>query len=103
MEQRPRLQLALSLVLLLSQSALLAADTFRVATYNVENYLDQPTESRRAKSAESKAKVCESVLALKPDVIAFQEMGTTNALLELQKSLKSGGLDLPYWEHVTGF
>ena len=32
-----------------------AADTFRVATYNVENYLDQPTESRpHVKSAEAR-------------------------------------------------
>jgi hypothetical protein len=35
-----------------------AAETFRVATYNVENYLDQPTESRKfVKSARAKAKV----------------------------------------------
>jgi endonuclease/exonuclease/phosphatase family metal-dependent hydrolase len=30
-------------------------------------------------------------------------MGGTNALLELRDSLKAGGLDLPYWEHVCGF
>jgi endonuclease/exonuclease/phosphatase family metal-dependent hydrolase len=30
-------------------------------------------------------------------------MGSTNALLELRESLKAEGLDLPYWEHVTGF
>jgi endonuclease/exonuclease/phosphatase family metal-dependent hydrolase len=36
-------------------------------------------------------------------VIALQEMGTTNALLELRDSLKAEGLDYPYWEHVTGF
>lgn len=80
------------------------ADTFRVATYNVENYLDQPTESRRyPKSAEAKAKVRESIRAIKPDVLALQEMGTTNALLELRDSLKAEGLDFPYWEHVAGF
>ena len=80
------------------------AETFRVAAYNVENYLDQPTESRRhLKSAEAKAKIRESILAIKPDVIAFEEMGGTNALLELRDSLKAAGLDLPYWEHVSGF
>ena len=78
------------------------AQTFRVATYNVETYLDAPIGNRRAKSAEAKAKVCESILAIKPDVIALEEMGTTNALMELQSSLKTGGLDLPYWEHVQG-
>ena len=79
------------------------AETFRVATYNVENYLDEATQTRSAKSAEAKAKVRESIRALKPDVLALQEMGGTNALLELRDSLKAEGLDLPYWEHVTGF
>jgi endonuclease/exonuclease/phosphatase family metal-dependent hydrolase len=81
-----------------------AAETFCVATYNLENYLDQPTESRpRIKSAEAKAKIRESIRALKPDVLALQEMGGTNALLELRDSLKADGLDFPFWEHVSGF
>jgi endonuclease/exonuclease/phosphatase family metal-dependent hydrolase len=79
------------------------AETFRVATYNLESYLDQPTETRPAKLAAAKAKVRESILALKPDVLALQEMGRTNALLELRDSLKADGLDLPHWEHVSGF
>jgi endonuclease/exonuclease/phosphatase family metal-dependent hydrolase len=79
------------------------AETLRVATYNVESYLDQPTQTRPAKLAAAKAKVRESILALKPDVLALQEMGRTNALLELRDSLKADGLDLPYWEHVSGF
>jgi len=91
-------------VLLLFSVIPAGAETFRIAEYNVENYLDQPTESRReAKSTEAKAKIRESILALKPDVISFEEMGTTNALLELRASLKSAGLDFPYWEHVSGF
>jgi endonuclease/exonuclease/phosphatase family metal-dependent hydrolase len=73
-----------------------------VATYNVENYLDEATQTRFAKSADSKAKVRESILALKPDILGLEEMGATNALLELRDSLKTAGLDLPYWEHVTG-
>jgi endonuclease/exonuclease/phosphatase family metal-dependent hydrolase len=77
-------------------------EPFRVATYNLESYLDQPTQTRPAKFAAAKAKVRESILALKPDVLALQEMGRTNALLELRDSLKAGGLDLPYWEHVSG-
>jgi endonuclease/exonuclease/phosphatase family metal-dependent hydrolase len=80
-----------------------ATETFRVATYNVENYLDQPTESRHfIKSAEAKAKIRESIKAMNPDVIALEEMGTTNALLELRASLKADGLDFPFWEHVSG-
>lgn len=80
------------------------AETFRVATYNVENYLDQPTASRRnVKSPAAKAKVREVILALKPDVIAFEEMGSLSALLELRDSLKQAGLDLPHFEHIRGF
>jgi endonuclease/exonuclease/phosphatase family metal-dependent hydrolase len=78
-----------------------AAETFRVATYNVENYLDAATETRHVKPAEARAKVRESILALKPDILALEEMGSTNALLELRGSLQTGGLDLPFWEHVT--
>ena len=83
---------------------LAAAETFRVATYNVENYLDQPTESRpHLKSAEARAKIRESICALNPDVIALQEMGGVSALQELPASLKADGLDYPHWEHVSGF
>ncbi|MEI8289415.1 MAG: endonuclease/exonuclease/phosphatase family protein [Verrucomicrobiota bacterium] len=80
------------------------AGTIRVATYNVNNYLDQPTESRHlTKSEAARAKICELIHTSKPDVIALEEMGTTNALLELQARLKNQGLAFPYWEHVPGF
>jgi predicted extracellular nuclease len=68
-------------------------ETFRVATYNVENYLDQPTESRHVvKSAEARAKIRESIKAMNPDVLALEEMGSTNALMELRASLKADGI-----------
>jgi endonuclease/exonuclease/phosphatase family metal-dependent hydrolase len=76
---------------------------FRVATFNIENYLDAPSGTRHAKSPAAQAKVRQSILALKPDVIALEEMGATNALLALQGGLKSAGLDLPFWEEVAGF
>jgi endonuclease/exonuclease/phosphatase family metal-dependent hydrolase len=91
-----------AMVLCLVQIAQAAPQTFRVATYNVESYLDEPVARRKAKSPEAKAKVCENILAIKPDVIALEEMGTTNALMELQQSLKNRGVDLPFWEHVYG-
>src|SRR5262245_57614902 len=98
---RPRSTLCLAIALL---SPVLQAETVRVATYNVENYLDQPTESRtHPKSAEAKAKIREGIRALRPDVLALEEIGTTNALLELRDSLKAEGLDLPFWEHVRGY
>ena len=80
------------------------AGTFRIATYNVENYLDQPTETRsHVKTPEAKAKVRESIRALHPDVLALEEVGGTNALLELRASLKADGQDFPFWEYVQSF
>jgi hypothetical protein len=99
---KSKLLLATATAILLSLTA--RAETFRLAAYNVENYLDQPTETRRnIKSDAAKAKVREVILAMKPDVIAFEEMGSLSALLELRDSLKKEGLDLPHYEHVTGF
>jgi endonuclease/exonuclease/phosphatase family metal-dependent hydrolase len=100
--KRPGLWLFLILCLA-DCAAGLAAEKFRVATYNVENYLDEATQTRFVKSPEAKAKVCESICAIKPDVIALQEMGGLKALEELQASLRAHGLDLPHREHVTGF
>ena len=80
-----------------------AAEIFHIATFNLENYLAVDIGTRRAKPDAGKAKIRDTILAMKPDVIAFQEMGSTNALLELRGSLKSAGLDYPYWEHITGY
>jgi len=94
---------ALLLTVFCATAAPAQTQTFRVAAYNVETYLDQPTASRReVKSTVAKAKVRESILAMQPDVLALEEMGTTNALLELRASLKAGGLDFPNWEWVEG-
>jgi endonuclease/exonuclease/phosphatase family metal-dependent hydrolase len=93
------------LVILFLPPPLARAETnvFRLATFNVENYLDASSGSRHAKSPAAQAKVRDCILALKPDVIALQEMGATNALLDLQSKLKSSGLDLPFWDEITGF
>ena len=64
-------------LLLLAGGAQVFGETVRLATYNVENYVESPTKTRRAKSAEAKAKVHDSILALKPDIIALEEIGTT--------------------------
>ncbi len=95
----------LALVLAGSLSALPspAADLFRVATYNLEGYLDQASGSRPGKSSESKAKIREHLRALKADVVALQEVGAANALLELRASLKAEGLEYPHWEFIAGW
>ena len=92
------------IALMLTSGSAFTAETFRVATYNVENYLDQPTESRHTvKSDIARAKIRESIKAINPDVLALEEMGSTNALLELRASLQAEGCDFPYWEHVSSY
>jgi len=93
----------LAIVVLLPPSLLLGDSTIRVATYNVENYINHDVGTRRAKSAAAKTKIRDSIRALNPDVIALQEMGSPEALQELRASLKTGGLDFPFWELVSGF
>ena len=98
---RPRLLFLLAAAWLLATGNG-AAERFSVATYNVENYLDRPVPGRTAKTAEGKAKVRDTLLAVRADVLALQEIGSTNALLELRASLQTAGLDYPHWEHITG-
>lgn len=79
------------------------ATNFTVATYNVENYLDRAAGNRKVKPDKAKERIRECILAVKPDVLALQEMGARSALMELQASLKADGLDLPHWEHIAGW
>jgi endonuclease/exonuclease/phosphatase family metal-dependent hydrolase len=80
-----------------------APPSFRIATYNVENYLLQPVGTRSAKSSASRKQVQQNLLSLRADVLALQEIGTTNALLELREALHREGLEYRYWEYVRGF
>ncbi len=94
-------------LLLLALGWLLAASSpatehFSVATYNLENYLAGPVPGRTAKTAEGKARVRDTLLAVRADVLALQEIGGTNALFELRAGLRAAGLDYPHWEHVRG-
>jgi endonuclease/exonuclease/phosphatase family metal-dependent hydrolase len=98
------IRLLTALLWLTLTAAAATAATFRVATYNVENYLDQPTATRHAvKSPAAKAQVRATIKAMNADVLALEEMGTTNALLELRAALSAEGCDYPYWEHLTSF
>jgi endonuclease/exonuclease/phosphatase family metal-dependent hydrolase len=83
--------------------ALRAADTFSVATYNLENYLDESAGPRHPKPEAAKDKIREMIRALKPDVLAVEEIGSTNTLLELRSSLRAEGLNYPHSSFVAGF
>jgi endonuclease/exonuclease/phosphatase family metal-dependent hydrolase len=90
-------------VLALAGSPVLAVESFTVATYNLENYVDVQVGSRLPKSAGARAKVRESLRTMRADVLALQEIGGTSALLELRAALREEGLDYPHWELVGGF
>ena len=79
-----------------------AAEIFHVATYNLDNYLEQSTGTRSAKSLAAKSVIVQNLRLMHAEVVALQEVGGTDALLELKASLKSAGLDYPYSEIVGG-
>jgi endonuclease/exonuclease/phosphatase family metal-dependent hydrolase len=90
-------------ILIFLAGAHLFAGTLTIATYNVEFYVDRPTLGNPPKSEQSRAIIREGIRALNPDLLALQEVGTTNALLELRASLKAEGLHFPHWEYVRGW
>ncbi|MFM8360177.1 MAG: hypothetical protein ACKOET_16645, partial [Verrucomicrobiota bacterium] len=103
---RPRPCFVLRLLALGLALALPGARTetrFTVATYNVENYLVAAAGNREAKPEPARAKVVEHLAAIRPDVLALQEIGDLPALRDLQSRLKNAGLDLPHAELVRGY
>ena len=91
------------IILLLLVSRLAFAGAFTAATYNLEFYVDAPTLGNEPKSEPSRSIIRQSIRAMNPDLVALQEVGSTNALLELRAALKKEGLDFPHWQHVQGW
>lgn len=67
-----------------------------LATFNVENYILESNQGRNAKSIASRQAVKNSLLSLQADVVALQEIGSVNALLELRNGLELESLSYPY-------
>ena len=76
--------------------------TFKLATWNVENYRIEANESRKEKPDESRGLVVSTLLDINADVVALQEIGSKAALGELRERLLEGGSDYPHWELVSG-
>jgi len=83
-----------------------AADTnvrsFRVATFNLENYLQAPAGDRPQKSPAAKTAVREAIRQMDADVLALQEVGGSNSLFELRFSLRAQGQNYPFFELLRG-
>jgi len=86
----------------------LAAETLRIATYNVENYgpADRmTTEGYRRdypKPEEEKRALRRVIAGLGADVLAIQEMGGQPCLDELRRDLRAEGVDYPYSAWTEG-
>lgn len=80
---------------------------FRFIAYNVENWLtmDRYVRNKEVKDQpkpEAEKKAVITILAKhKPDVLGLCEIGTQEDLAEIQRSLRSAGVDLPHL-HYTG-
>lgn len=76
--------------------------TFRVGTYNLENYLLTEHDGRPAKSSEARAKVREIIRTMNADVLALQEIGGPAAFEELRQTLAAEGVRYDHAEIVMG-
>jgi endonuclease/exonuclease/phosphatase family metal-dependent hydrolase len=74
-----------------------------VVTYNVENYILQPRGSRPVKPLAARERIVTSLKSIDADMIALQEIGGEEALMELRGRLQEKGLNYPYWDLATGF
>ena len=86
----------------------LPAETVRVATYNVHNYLnmDRMVEGywrkNYPKPEVEKEALRELILRIRPDILALQEIGGIGHLEELQQDLRTQGLVYNYAEMLNG-
>nr|WP_281398162.1 endonuclease/exonuclease/phosphatase family protein [Ruficoccus amylovorans] len=84
------------------------AETVRVATYNLENYLpmgrmaDGHWRTDYPKPEAEKKALREVIRAVAADVLAVQEIGGPDYLEELQHDLRAEGLDYPYAAVMMG-
>ncbi|MCS7091167.1 MAG: endonuclease/exonuclease/phosphatase family protein [Verrucomicrobiota bacterium] len=77
--------------------------SFRVATYNLANYILQEGTGRPVKSEEAKAQIGRAIQLIQPDVLALQEVGGLPALEDLRQRLQLLGLDYPWYELAPGW
>ena len=87
---------------ILLSSALVSAETLRVATYNLKNYLltdrmvDGRWRSEYPKPESERQALYQVIQAVNPDVLAIQEIGGKEYLAALQRDLNRLGLDYAY-------
>jgi len=84
-----------------SQASVALPSQLKIATYNVENYgaINRRTphgfRTNYPKSEASKRALRQTICEVDADILILQEMGPIEYLFELQRDLKSLGLDYP--------
>jgi len=78
------------------------AETLRIATYNLQNYLimdrvvDGQWRPEYPKPEVEKAAIREAILEIAPDILVVQEIGGADFLEELRRDLETAGLTYPH-------
>ena len=84
------------------------AETVRIATYNVRNYLVMDRHVGAVwrpsypKPESEKSMVREVIRDIRPDILVLQEMGSLDFLEELRADLNQDGVHYPYAIHMDG-
>ena len=79
---------------------------FRIATYNVENYITMPRRidgvlrPNVGKPETERDAVVRMIGTIRPDVLGLEEMGEPSQFADLQRRLRKAGLDFPYSEYL---
>ena len=79
---------------------------FRIASYNVENYITMPRRIEGVlrpnvgKPEKEREAVVRMIGAIRPDVLGLMEIGEPPQFADLQRRLRKAGLDFPYSEYL---
>jgi endonuclease/exonuclease/phosphatase family metal-dependent hydrolase len=74
----------------------------RFASYNLENYTLVASDRARVKAIPSRDAVADVSAEVHPDILGVCEVGSREALADLQERLRQRGVDLPHAEFVNG-
>ena len=82
--------------------------TLRFVAYNLENwltidrYVDRKPAGSSSKPESERDAIVAILLEANPDILGLCEIGTEDDLADLQKRLKSAGIDYPHAHHTGG-
>lgn len=79
-----------------------AEETITFTSFNVHNYETEASPKHAVKPDASIAALVHSLERIKPDLLGLCEMGSKNALKDLQSRLSAAGIPLPHAEWVNG-